>query len=429
MSTQLQPQESPASALARPTLAARFKAIRALTEELAAPLSPEDQMVQSCAEASPVKWHRAHTTWFFETFLLQPHLKNYKCFDPAFRYLFNSYYNRVGEKPERNTRSFISRPSAQEVAGYRKHVNENMSQLLSSSDVSAELANLVELGLNHEQQHQELIVTDIKHALWSNPLRPQYRAANSKSRSANESVPLVPLHWIPFDGGICEIGHSGEGFCFDNELPRHKFFLQPYMLASRLVSNGEFLEFINDGGYQRPELWLSDGWEQCRAASWRAPLYWEQREGEWHTFTLDGMRPLAMHEPVCHVSYFEADAFARWSQARLPTEFEWEIAARNLPLTGNFLDSQRLHPAAAHGAALTQIFGDAWQWTASQYTAYPGYHAAEGALGEYNGKFMCNQFVLRGGSCATPQSHIRASYRNFFPPAARWQFSGIRLAK
>jgi ergothioneine biosynthesis protein EgtB len=406
------------------SLLERYVAVRAPTERLAAPLTAEDQMVQSCLEASPTKWHRAHTTWFFETFILAAHAHGYKPFSDAFRFLFNSYYNNVGERPERTTRSMISRPSVDEVSHYRSHVDQHMQRLLEQSDLSHVTRELIELGLNHEQQHQELIVSDIKHAFWTNPLRPAYWQAKQSPQG-----PAPEMHWIEYDGGLIFIGHASDGFAFDNESPRHQVYLQPFRLASRLVTNGEFLEFIEDGGYRTPTLWLSDGWETARANHWQAPLYWEQRDGRWFQFTCSGLREVDANEPVCHVSYFEADAYARWRGTRLATEFEWEHAASSLPVSGNFIDSERFHPAVANDdKAPSQMFGDCWEWTASQYTAYPGFRAAEGALGEYNGKFMCNQFVLRGGSCATPRLHMRATYRNFFPPQTRWQFSGIRLA-
>jgi ergothioneine biosynthesis protein EgtB len=387
------------------------------------------------ADASPVKWHLAHTSWFFETFLLLPHLRGYRSFHKDFRYLFNSYYNAVGERPERPQRSFMSRPGVEEVLRYREHVNRAMLHLLEQ-DSAPEVAWLIELGLNHEQQHQELILTDIKHAFWSQPLRPAYR-----ERDEAPSAAPAPLEWIGLSGGIHSVGHEGGGFAFDNEGPRHDVLLQGSELASRLVTNAEYLEFMRDGGYCRPELWLADGWEAVRAGRWQAPLYWiEQDSGNpirLGQFNLSGVHAFDPDEPVCHVSFYEADAYARWAGARLPTEFEWEVAARTAQnasgtfLSGAFLEDERFHPASAQGEAgsLQQMFGDCWEWTASPYTAYPGFRPSEGALGEYNGKFMCNQMVLRGGSCATPRSHIRATYRNFYPPHALWQFSGIRQAR
>ena len=399
----------------------RYGAVRAATESLAARLSPEDQMVQSMTEASPTKWHLAHTTWFFETFLLGPHQRGYRHFDPRFTFLFNSYYKQLDGHPLRSIRGTFSRPGLDEVRAYRAHVDAAMQSLLETP--TSELAGLMDLGLNHEQQHQELIVTDIKHAFWTNPLRPALVQASSVPRTEPPS-----LRWLEFDGGLREIGHVGDGFAFDNETPRHALLLRPFRLASRLISNAEYLDFIKAGGYRKPELWLSDGWDQVLANGWRAPLYWEKRDEEERIFTAGGMRPLDLAEPVCHLSYYEADAFARWRGCRLPTEQEWEVAAAVVGLEGNFVESERFHPVPCSRPGLQQMFGDVWEWTASPYVAYPGYKAAAGVLGEYNGKFMCNQLVLRGGSCATPASHIRATYRNFFPPQARWQFMGVRLA-
>ncbi|HKW77444.1 MAG TPA: ergothioneine biosynthesis protein EgtB [Terriglobales bacterium] len=404
-------------------LARRYADCRMQTEKLAAPLSPEDQMVQSCAEASPAKWHQAHTTWFFETFILSAHLPGYRTFDQRFRDLFNSYYNAVGQQPEKALRSTFSRPGLEDVLGYRQHVDEHVAKLLASEPATDAL-ELVEMGINHEQQHQELLVTDIKHAFWSNPLRPAYQAGGSIPVSAGLSQKAEA-----YSGGLIEAGADGSSFHFDNEAPRHKVFLQPFRFASRLATCSEYLEFMEDRGYQRPELWLSDGWKAVQAHGWIAPLYWEKRDQEWFQFTCAGMRKVEETEPVCHVSYYEADAFARWAGARLPTEFEWEFVASQAPVEGNLLEQGRFHPQAAQGdGAPSQLFGDIWEWTASAYLPYPGFKPAAGALGEYNGKFMSGQMVLRGGSCATPQSHIRATYRNFFPPETRWQFSGIRLA-
>jgi ergothioneine biosynthesis protein EgtB len=413
----------------------RYREVRGLTEQLCAPLTPEDQMVQSCPEASPAKWHRAHTTWFFETFLLEPHMKNYTPFHSDFRFLFNSYYVNVGDRPVRAQRGMWSRPSVEDVSEYRAHVDRHMLEWIESLDAEEQAASwrdLVELGLNHEQQHQELIVTDIQHALWTNPLRPAYRRASARLASSE----AVPLRWIEFEGGKQRIGNDGGSFCFDNETPAHEVILQPFRLASRLVTCGEYLQFIADNGYRTPTLWLSDGWDTVAQNDWQAPLYWEERDGRWRRFSLEGMRDIDLAEPVTHISFYEADAYARWAGARLATEFEWEAAARTLlasnpisAIAGNFLDDASFAPQAAHAmSGLAQIFGDCWEWTASAYLPYPGYRPLEGALGEYNGKFMCNQMVLRGGSCATPRSHIRATYRNFFPAQTRWQFSGIRVA-
>jgi ergothioneine biosynthesis protein EgtB len=405
-----------------------YDSVRRQTEQLAAPLTAEDQMVQSCAEASPSKWHQAHTTWFFETFILSQQQEGYQAFDPRFRDLFNSYYNAVGPQPEKGLRNTFSRPSLDEVQKYRLHVDERMRKLLDSGALSDDLLRLVELGLNHEQQHQELLVTDIKHAFWSNPLRPPYQPAVPSVPAAE----ALPQKAEAYAGGLVEIGADGSAFHFDNEAPRHKTFVQPFRLARRPATCGEYLAFMEDRGYQRPELWLSDGWLAVQTQQWKAPLYWERDGNEWLQFTCSGMRKIEESEPVCHVSYYEADAFARWAGARLPTEFEWETAMAELPVAGNLLEEGRFHPAASAGAADNnaplQAFGDVWEWTASAYLPYPGFKPAAGALGEYNGKFMSGQMVLRGGSCATPRSHIRATYRNFFQPGIRWQFSGIRLA-
>lgn len=418
------PQEGKGAAAA---LLERYQALRRQTAELAAPLSPEDQMVQSCPEASPAKWHLAHTTWFFETFLLSPHLKDYRPFHPQFRTLFNSYYNAVGAQPEKAIRNTFSRPSLEEIQKYRGHTDDHMHRLLESGEVSADVLQLVDLGINHEQQHQELLVTDIKHAFWTNPLRPAYKIRSA--RAAGEAPPPQKPH--AHQAALHEVGAHGDSFHFDNETPRHKVYIQPFRFASRLVTSGEYLAFMEDGGYSRAELWLSDGWNEAKAHAWSAPLYWEKAGTHWHQFTCAGMRPIEEHEPVGHISYYEADAFARWAGARLPSEFEWEVVASATKVEGNFLENESFHPLPAHpanGEQPLQVFGDLWEWTASGYLPYPGYKPLPGAVGEYNGKFMCNQMVLRGGSCVTPASHMRASYRNFFPPETRWQFSGIRLA-
>jgi ergothioneine biosynthesis protein EgtB len=410
-------------------LATHYKAVRQQTEALTGPLSAEDQMVQSCPEASPAKWHLAHTSWFFETFVLSAHLPGYRIPDSRFRDLFNSYYNAIGQQPDKALRNTFSRPGLDDVRKYRAHVDEHMLKLVQPG-MSAEARTLVVLGLNHEQQHQELIVTDIKHAFWSNPLRPAYQPASA----ANVSSAASPQKPHLYAEGLYEIGAQGETFYFDNEASRHKVYLRPFRFAMRLATCGEYLSFIEDRGYARPELWLSDGWKAVQAHGWHAPLYWEKINDEWFQFTCSGMRRIEEAEPVCHVSYYEADAFARWAGARLPTEFEWEVAAAQLPTEGNLLENGIFHPAPAaspknsEAEQPAQIFGDVWEWTASAYLPYPGYKPASGALGEYNGKFMSGQMVLRGGSCATPRSHIRATYRNFFPPETRWQFSGIRLA-
>jgi len=408
--------------VAKNPVSRRYHEIRATTLKLAQPYSAEDQMLQSMPDASPVKWHLAHTTWFFETFILLVSAPGYKPFDPRFKHLFNSYYKQLGSHPYRGSRGLMSRPSLEQVYAYRKWVDDAMAEFIEQAPEEA-LA-LIELGLNHEQQHQELILTDIKHALWSMPLRPQ-EASGLQAVSA-----AVPQEWSEFDGGIYDIGHSGDGFAFDNEAPRHEVLLQPFQIASRQVTNAEYLEFMQDDGYRRPELWLSDGWDALCAHGWNSPMYWESHDGEWLEFSFQGMRQVDLAAPVCHVSYYEADAFARWRGARLPREEEWEVAVTRSDSTqpGEFQEGGSFHPQPAKGRA-PQWFGNVWEWTASPYVAYPGFQPAAGLIGEYNGKFMCNQFVLRGGSCATPGSHIRATYRNFFPPPARWQFMGIRLAK
>jgi len=408
--------------MANPAQLDRFRAVRSATDGLRAALTAEDQMVQSMPDCSPAKWHAAHTTWFFETFLLAQ-AAWYKPFDPRFRDVFNSYYKQVGEHPFRGDRGTFSHPTIEEVRQYREHVDAAMQRLISAGLTPQDSA-LVELGLNHEQQHQELLLTDIKHAFWSQPLRPAYAQA-----ARGHAADAPPIQFLAFEGGPIEIGHDGRGFAFDNELPRHTEWMQPFALASRLVTNAEYLEFIEDSGYARPELWLSDGWDTVCRLGWKAPLYWEKNPaGAWTNFTLNGPHAVEPAEPVCHVSFYEADAFARWAGARLPRESEWEHAAASRAVAGNFVESRNYHPVTATGQGLQQLFGDAWEWTASAYLGYPGFRPAEGAVGEYNGKFMCNQMVLRGGSCATPQSHLRATYRNFFPPHARWQFSGVRLA-
>ena len=406
------------------TLARMYASVRAQTERLAEPLSAEDQSVQSMPDASPTKWHLAHTTWFYETFVLAPHLPGYRPFDPRFAFLFNSYYKQLQGHPIRANRGLMSRPNLDEVRDYRRHVDGHMSELLEPP-VADEVGTLIELGLNHEQQHQELMVTDIKHALWSNPLRPAYLPPRRE-----EAKDVPGLRWVGFEEGVREIGHAGPGFAFDNEFPRHKVYQYAFRMASRLVTNGEYLQFIADGGYHRPELWLSDGWDQAGASKWEAPLYWINEEGRWLVYSLGGVHPIDPAEPVGHVSFYEADAYARWAGKRLPTEAEWEIAASGCTVEGNLLESERFHPAVATGREeLQQVFGDVWEWTSSPYVGYPGYQPPAGVLGEYNGKFMCNQMVLRGGSCATPRSHLRATYRNFFPAHTRWQFMGIRLAE
>jgi ergothioneine biosynthesis protein EgtB len=392
-----------------------FFSIRRVSETIGQPLAIEDYVVQSMADVSPPKWHLAHTTWFFETFLLIPHLAGYEVFHPQYGYLFNSYYEAQGARHPRPQRGLLSRPTVAEVYQYRAYVDQAMADLLSRP----ELEDLITLGLHHEQQHQELLLMDIKHILATNPLRPAYRTDLLPAPSLKSE----PWQWWTYPGGLYEMGHSGAGFAFDNETPRHRVYLQDFQLASRLTTNGEYLEFIDAGGYQNPEYWLSEGWQTLNAQSWQAPLYWEKIGADWAAMTLGGLKFLNPDEPVCHVSFYEADAYARFRGRRLPTEAEWEIAARAETVVGNFSESGYLHPVPGDG----QFYGDVWEWTQSGYAPYPGFRPLKGALGEYNGKFMCNQMVLRGGACVTPQSHIRSTYRNFFPPASRWQFSGIRL--
>jgi ergothioneine biosynthesis protein EgtB len=415
--------------LDKATLQDRFRAVRGLTEALCQPLANDDYQIQSMPDVSPPKWHLAHTGWFFENFLLTRFLTHYPLFDPQFGYLFNSYYETVGSFHPRPQRGLLSRPTVTEVYCYRSHVDQHVYRLIESASDGEwkTISSLLELGLNHEQQHQELLLTDIKHNFACNPLRPAYQAA----APAGAITAAPPLQWTDYAGGLCRIGHSGEEFAFDNERPRHRVYLENYRLASRPVTNGEYLEFIEAGGYQRPEYWLSDGWRMAQSYAWAAPYYWERDGGRWQVMTLSGMREMAEHEPVCHVSYYEADAYAHWAGKRLPTEAEWEHASARLSVEGNFLESGRLHPAsvATDTQLPAQMYGDVWEWTRSPYTAYPGYRPETGALGEYNGKFMCNQMVLRGGSCASSVAHLRATYRNFFPPEARWQFSGLRLAE
>jgi ergothioneine biosynthesis protein EgtB len=404
------------------TLAARFRAIRAETERLCAPLAVEDYQLQSMPDCSPPKWHLAHTAWFFETFVLAPHTPDFRPVHPRFNYLFNSYYDAVGDRWPRAARGLLSRPTVAEVYAYRRAVDEQTLALVEAADerTRGAVGPLIELGLNHEQQHQELLLTDLKHAFGLNPLRPVYAPPTNVGPAGT----APPLRWEPHPPGVRQIGHKSAGFAFDNEGPVHKAYVTGFEIASRPVTNGEFLRFIDAGGYERPEFWLSDGWAARQHNGWSAPLYWDLTDAGWFSFTLRGTRPLDPAEPVCHVSYYEADAYARFAGARLPTEFEWETAAAH-PVSGNFLDAGHLHPANNGDGC----YGDVWVWTASPYGAYPGYRPAAGAIGEYNGKFMCNQMVLRGGSCATPAGHVRPTYRNFFPPDARWQFSGLRLAR
>ncbi len=432
-------RQQPAGLLRR-----HFADVRRQSRRLVEPLEPEDFVIQTMPDVSPTKWHLAHTTWFLETFLLEPHLPGYTPFNSKFGYLFNSYYITVGERHCRPKRGQISRPTVDEVMAYRAHVDAAMHRLFDAADANLQdaehgwgvLRPLVEVGIHHEQQHQELMVTDIKHVFACNPLYPAYR-----SQEPSSSRVVSPTQFVSFEEGVYEIGHAGDdaaGFAYDNEGPRHKVYLQPFSIADRLVTCGEWISFIEDGGYRRADLWLSDGWNWVQANRAMAPSYWDRRDGEWWHYTLAGMRPVTGDEPVCHVNFYEADAYARWAGARLPTEPEWEVACgdaaavRNATAVGNFVEDERFHPQAARGTTdgkLDAMLGDVWEWTGTQYRPYPGYQPPAGALGEYNGKFMSNQFVLRGGSCATPRSHIRSTYRNFFPPEAQWQFTGVRLAK
>jgi ergothioneine biosynthesis protein EgtB len=406
----------------------RFRHVRAATLELAEPLSPEDCAVQSMPDASPAKWHLAHTTWFFEEFVLQQAVPGYEFHDDQFRFLFNSYYNTVGPMHSRPHRGLLSRPTVAQVLAYRARVDERMNALLQRRDLSPGILNVITTGLHHEQQHQELLLTDIKHLFSCNPLMPAYTSAKITRETAAPLRSSPMLQYFGFDGGLIEIGHRGDGFSFDNELPRHRTYTDAFSLANRAVTNGEYLDFVRAGGYEDPIHWLSDGWSTVQREGWKRPIYWAPSLEQ--EFTLTGSRELNPASPVCHVSYYEADAFARWAGARLPSETEWELAAKDLPMRGNFVENQRWQPEAPRiESRLLQMFGDVWEWTQSAYAPYPGFKPVQGALGEYNGKFMVNQLVLRGGSCATPASHIRATYRNFFNPSARWQFTGLRLAK
>ncbi|RTL49923.1 MAG: ergothioneine biosynthesis protein EgtB [Rhodocyclaceae bacterium] len=413
---------------AREVVWARYAAIRATTMALAAPLSVEDQCIQPMADASPTKWHLGHTSWFFETVVLQALDAGYGLCDKRFPFLFNSYYEGLGPRQPRPQRGMITRPGLEEVLRYRRWVDDAMEGFIAgcSEPLWQQAVSLIELGLHHEQQHQELILTDIKYALSLNPFDPVYLPASDSAPQES-----AELRWLVFPGGMATVGHGGDAFAYDNECPRHQVFLQPWQLANRLVSCGEYLAFMADGGYRRPEFWLSDGWAAKMANNWECPLYWRQEtDGQWSLFTLHGRRPVAMTEPVCHLSFYEAAAYAEWAGARLPTEFEWEAAMANVAVEGHFLDTAMLHPMPATvGEGLRQAYGDAWNWTRSSYDPYPGFKPLPGVIGEYNGKFMVGQLVLRGGSCASPSDHLRPTYRNFFPPGARWQFSGIRLAR
>lgn len=413
----------------RENLLKNYKRVRSFSEKLCKPLKTEDYVIQTMPDVSPTKWHLAHTSWFFEAFILNKATENYKSINSLYAYLFNSYYIQMGERWYRPNRGILSRPTVKEIFEYRKHVDNHMLHLIDNCNEKtfAEFAPVIEIGLNHEQQHQELLLTDIKHVLSHNPLRPIY------SNKVEENNSLIhKIYWIEFEGGVSEIGFIGNGFAYDNETPKHKEFLNPFKIAHRLITNEEYIEFIEDGGYQNAVHWLSDGWTTVEQEKWNAPLYWEKKDGRWWNFTLNGFSEVKPDEPVCHVSLYEADAYASWKDARLPTEAEWEVAAADLSYSGNFVESENFHPASLKNGneeALNQMYGDVWEWTRSAYTPYPGYKPLPGALGEYNGKFMSSQMVLRGGSCATSQTHIRKTYRNFFPPHSRWQFMGIRLAK
>jgi len=408
----------------------RYREVRAFTERLCETLQPEDCVVQSMPDVSPTKWHLAHTSWFFETFILKVCLPEYQPEVPEYAYLFNSYYNAAGDMHRRDLRGLISRPTLAETFRFRRSIDQQIEALLARADedLLAAMEPVFAIGLHHEQQHQELLITDIKHVFAQNPLHPVYR----ERHPLIESKRIAPVQFIDFEETILEIGHHGSGFSYDNEGPRHRALVPAFSLANRPVTNGEYLEFMEADGYRRPEFWLSLGWNTVNEQRWEAPLYWTKRDGTWWNFTLAGFRPVDESEPVTHISHFEADAFANWSGLRLPTEFEWERATADLPLEGNFVEGERFQPAPVDpqpNQKLTQMFGDVWQWTRSAYLPYPGYRAAHGALGEYNGKFMSNQMVLLGASCATSRSHVRATYRNFFQPEKRWQFTGIRVAR
>jgi ergothioneine biosynthesis protein EgtB len=406
------------------SLADRYVAVRAATERLCTPLVVEDYVVSSMADVSPTKWHLAHTSWFFETFLVVPNDERYVARHPRYAFLFNSYYVQAGERHCRAQRGLVTRPTVDEVYAYRRYVDEAVVALCNrlADEPEHPFWTVLELGLHHEQQHQELLVTDIKHVFWTNPMRPTYLEAASPAPAP------VAQGWHQVSEGVRTIGHTAEGFAFDNEGPVHKTYLHPFSLAHRLVTNAEYAAFIADGGYRQVALWMSKGWSAIREANWGAPLYWEEHDGVWHEFTLSGTAPIVPHAPVTHISYYEADAYARWAGCRLPTEFEWETVAREFPVTGRFVESGMYHPSADETPGMQQLYGDVWQWTQSAYVPYPGFRPSPGAIGEYNGKWMCDQWVLRGASCATPRSHARLTYRNFFPSDARWQFTGLRLA-
>jgi ergothioneine biosynthesis protein EgtB len=431
MSTDVQspPTENGIDRLSREVLRNRFREVRAFTEKLTEPLETEDFVIQIATHGSPAKWHLAHSSWFFEAFLLEKAVSGFKSIHPKYSYLFNSYYLQTGDPHCRDKRGNLSRPTVKEIFEYRNYVNEQVEAFIQSSSDSEwnEWASVIEIGINHEQQHQELLLTDLKMMLAQNPLHPAYQ----EKRTRPKSTTVEPVKWISFGEGVHEIGHNGDGFGYDNEFPRHKTYIHPFKLASRLVTNGEYQEFMESGAYNDPKLWLDEGFALIAEENWNAPKYWKSVDGVWHHFTLNGLEKVDPNEPVIHISYFEADAYARWKGCRLPTEQEWEVAAEIEKIDGSFVDAGHLHPVAESykPEGFSQMFGEVWQWTSSAYAAYPGYKPFPGKLGEYNGKFMCNQYVLRGGSCATSKNHYRSTYRNFFHTKYRWQFTGIRLAK
>ncbi|MCC5913957.1 MAG: ergothioneine biosynthesis protein EgtB [Balneolaceae bacterium] len=431
MSAEVQsaPTENGIERFSREKLLSQFREVRSFTEQLTDPLETEDFVIQIATHGSPAKWHLAHSSWFFEAFLLEKAVSGFESMHPKYSYLFNSYYLQTGDPHCRDKRGNLSRPTVKEVFEYRKYVNEQVEAFIknASEDEWGEWAGVIEIGINHEQQHQELLITDLKMMLAQNPLHSAYKEKRTRPKSSN----IEPLTWISFDEGVHEIGHNGSGFGYDNEFPRHKTYIHSYSLANRLVTNGEYLEFMKSGAYGDPKLWLDEGFSLITEEKWYAPKYWKIIDGEWHHFTLNGLERVDPNEPVTHVSYFEADAYARWKGCRLPTEQEWELASETEKMEGNFVDAGHLHPVAESYKAegFSQMFGEVWQWTSSAYSAYPGYKPFPGKLGEYNGKFMCNQYVLRGGSCATSENHYRKTYRNFFHTRYRWQFTGIRLAK
>lgn len=414
--------------LTREQLIERFSTIREFSRFLTEPLETEDFVVQARETTSPIKWHLAHVSWFYEKFILEKVIPEYQSPHPQYNHIFNSYYLQAGTPHKRAQRGLLTRPTVEQVFEYREYVNNRIRSFLEETDKErlVEFGPVIEIGNNHEQQHQELILTDLKYLFAQNPLKPSYRELKMVEGTTSQE-----LQWITFEDGVYSIGNRGDEFCYDNEQPRHRTFVEPFQLSNRLITNEEYLEFIKDGGYRRPVLWLDDGWSKVQEQNWKAPLYWQQRDGQWFQFTLGGTKKLNLKEPVTHISYYEADAFARWRGKRLPTEAEWEVAASDLAVRGTFVEAGTFHPQPLHQNSnqLLQMFGDVWEWTQSAYSPYPGYKSPSGALGEYNGKFMCNQFVLRGGSCVTSESHIRKTYRNFFYPDARWQFNGIRLAE